>query len=52
MRGAAFGACSVGHVLGALCFLIAALAPALARADELRLWHAYRDAEAAALVAM
>ncbi|HEY8379943.1 MAG TPA: extracellular solute-binding protein [Nannocystis sp.] len=32
-------------VLCAIC-----LAPSLARADDLRLWHAYRDAEAAALV--
>ncbi|PCC67407.1 carbohydrate ABC transporter substrate-binding protein, CUT1 family /carbohydrate ABC transporter membrane protein 1, CUT1 family [Nannocystis exedens] len=40
------------RVFGALFALLAALAPALARAGELRLWHAYRDAEAAALVAI
>lgn len=39
----------LGHVLAALCATLLALGPALARADELRLWHAYRDAEADAL---
>lgn len=40
---------ALAPALAALCLLL--LAPALARAGEdLRLWHAYRDAEAAALV--
>lgn len=36
----------------ALLALLCVLVPLRARADELRLWHAYRDDEAAALVAI
>ena len=39
--------------LGALLLALLCLAPALARAaDPVRLWHAYRDAEQDALVAI